>query len=219
MKSLFAVFSVVLVVLSVGVIATGFGQKPERQATNTMSEKSPPPDREQYRFARLVTAFELTRLHLGHAGGLRDRPAWLMPSEKERELEAKYGRLVADQMLSETAVGAEWKLTIIQRKDQDRKSLSEFEKQAIEKIHKGAEEVGERTLSGVVHYVRPIRMQQKCAECHQPADNAKLDVPGLPSVPEMPSLKVGDVIATLSLEITFKDPLGAEPTGKSTKNK
>ena len=46
MKSLFAVISVVLVVLSVGVIATGFGQKPERQATNTMSEKSPPPDRE-----------------------------------------------------------------------------------------------------------------------------------------------------------------------------
>ena len=168
------------------------------------------PTDEQYRFARLVTAFELTNTHFAAE---RILPASPEGVEKLRENATKVSRYLADQMLTEVKVGAEWEVSIIRPADQNRKSLTEFEKQAVEKIRQGAEEVGERTPSGTVCYVRSFRMQEKCAECHQPP--AKTE--GLP--PGVLAMKVGDVIATYSLEIAFKDLPVTEPAGRAVDKK
>lgn len=213
MKSLLAVMAVMLVVLTIAVIATGCRQKPERPEMNLKTEEILSPDREQYRFARLITAYELTKLHLA---ALEERRSQLLPPTPEEVVKAREtSRYIADQMLAEPKVGVEWKVSIIRPTDRNGKSLNEFEKRAIERIQHGAEEVGERAPSGAVRYARPVRMKENCAVCHQrPANSRGLDA-GLSGKPELPKMEVGDVIATFSLEITFQDSPGTERAGRA----
>ena len=63
-----------------------------------------------------------------HRENPKSPPAFVAPSDEERELEVKCRRLFANEMLSAAKVGAEWKLTIIRPTDRGRKSLTEFEK-------------------------------------------------------------------------------------------
>jgi hypothetical protein len=200
------------------VAAVLLGLLPTLRPAPAVAKEDNPPDAEQYRFARLITAYELMKAHLAMLENpvrLSAGPPTAEETEKDKEAKTEFARYFANQMRSEAKVGAEWKVSIIRPTDRNRNSLTQFEKQALEKIRQGAEEVGQRTPSGTVRYVRPVRMQENCAQCHQ----APAELQGLPGMAERPSMKVGDVIATYSLEITFKDLPGTKPDGKAANKK
>ena len=152
---------IILVALMVAPVVAAVSLVPravaEEKPAIGQSAAAKPTD-EQYRFARLVTAFELTNTHFAADRILLASPEGV---EKLRENATKVSRYLADQMLTEVKVGAEWEVSIIRPADQNRKSLTEFEKQAVEKIRQGprgrrTDSIGNSLLRSAISYAREV---------------------------------------------------------------
>ena len=79
---------------------------------------------------------------------------------------------------------------------------SQFERRALTRITAGEDEVLERAESGVIRYVRPVRMERQCLVCHvERPEKWQVPLAGLAQANPQVRLKPGDVLAVISIEV------------------
>ena len=148
---------------------------------------------EDARMVRLITSHELTKAHW----------AALEAEEFLPTIDALWNDLV-----EESELGVSWTARFL-RSTSGRKpplTLTDFEKEALARIDRGAAEVFRRSDTGVIRYVRPIRPQRSCATLCHPELRGVMDTPR--DLRSFPRTTEGDLRGILSIEITPKQ----EPT-------
>ena len=89
--------------------------------------------------------------------------------------------------LDGAASGQHWKIRSVQSRTTSPVALDAFEKQALERIAAGQDEVWQQRLTGSTRYVRAVRAKQGCIVCHVTSGSGTMT-------------KENDIIGVLSLE-------------------
>lgn len=147
-------------------------------------------------FARLATMYELMKVHMSE----------LETEEIHQELLASLQK----EFLQEGDLGFVWETKFISSPDAAKSTLTEFEERGLQRIKEGADEVLEPSATGGARYIRPVRARESClVACHRPLLSGQTSTPrSIPvgGIDEMDTVKPGDILRFVSLEIAPKHP-------------